>query len=248
MDCSTILNLSWASHFPKGYEPETQRIFRKVLKERDQCIIAGAHQGFFTVLAASLVGPSGKVFAFEPEMDNFMMLMTNTENFDNIWCFNYALGDKNRKAPFYVNADNDGGHALWDVRKFASNVKTIANPESYQIEVKRLDDVMEDKNLERLKLCLFDVEGAEHSLLKGAINTIVDNTVPYIVCEINNPALEICGTSQKELRSYMEMYGYKMYLLEQGGTIEVSNIKDLSLKHEEQEVVFNVLFSRMEPG
>jgi FkbM family methyltransferase len=231
------------------YEPETQRIFNKVLEEGDRCIIAGAHQGLFVTLAASLVGPSGRVYGFEPERENFSLLKENTQYFHypyNIFLYNLALGEVNRKAPFFVNKDNDGGHALFDVRKFAVNVKTIAEPESYTVDVKRLDDVLEDEDLSRLRLCLFDVEGAEHSVLKGAINTITDNEVPYIICEINNPALEQCNTSQKGLRDYMAMYGYKTYLVQIDGVFEIN--KDFVIKQSDYvESVFNVLFSRVGP-
>ena len=47
-----------------NYEPETLRIFDAVLKEGDSVIIAGAHQGFFVLYLAALVGKTGKVYAF----------------------------------------------------------------------------------------------------------------------------------------------------------------------------------------
>ena len=234
--------------FDGSYEPETQRIFRKVLKEGDQCVVAGAHRGFFASLAASMVGPSGQVYAFEPELNNFMELVTNTGEFGNVQRFNFALCDRDRMAPFFINKDNDGGHALFDVRCFKNNVLTMADPQTYEVQVKRLDDVLGDEDMSRLKLCLFDVEGAEHSVLKGAINTITDNNVPYIICEINNPALEKCHTSQKELRSYMAMYGYKTYLIEPHKTTEIAAGSDVMARVDEHtETVFNVLFSRRGP-
>jgi hypothetical protein len=77
---------------------------------------------------------------------------------------------------------------------------------------------------------LFDVEGAEHSLLKGAINTIVDNQVPYIVTEINNGALKMCLTSQMALRSYMSIYGYEVYFLNTESADKIPPGEQISLK------------------
>ena len=112
-----------------NYEPETTRIFDAVLKEGDSVIIAGAHQGYFVSYMANLVGKSGRVFAFEPEPKNFGILSETVKGLDNVEIFNFAIGDKKAKANFYVNSDNDGGHALWDVSTHPSNEKTRANPQ-----------------------------------------------------------------------------------------------------------------------
>ena len=47
-------------------EPEVQAALRSLLREGDTFVDVGAGVGFFTVLAARLVGPSGRVIAFEP--------------------------------------------------------------------------------------------------------------------------------------------------------------------------------------
>jgi FkbM family methyltransferase len=225
------------------YEAGTTRLFHEYLKLGDSCVIAGAHQGYFTTLAASIVGPQGRVYAFEPEPKNFALLQTNTEMFNNVKTYNFALGDKNAKAKLFFNSDNDGGHALWDVEEFSNNTKTRENPSIIEIEVRVLDEVLEDEDVKRLKLCLFDVEGAEHSLLKGAINTIVDHKVPYIITEINNSALDKCHTSQMALRSYLSLYGYRSFFINEGSLEPIPESKEVKIYASENlQTVFNVLF------
>ncbi len=227
------------------YEPETTRLFHEYLTEGDKCVIAGAHKGYFATLAASLVGPKGMVYAFEPEPQNFKDLKENTADYDNVRRFQFALGDKETKARFFFNSDNDGGHALYDVRVYTCNVKSKENPISFEVDVKKLDDVLEDEDLSRLRLVLFDVEGAEHSVLKGAINTIVDNLVPYIITEMNNSGLAQCNTSQMSLRSYMRVYGYEAYLMHDD-RLELMPEKDVAkVKIGDLECVFNVLFKHL---
>jgi FkbM family methyltransferase len=242
---------------PEMYEPGTTKLFHDYLKLGDSCVIAGAHQGYFTSLAASIVGPQGRVYAFEPEPNNFALLKTNTAQFDNVRLYNFALGDRETTAPFFFNSDNDGGHALWDVRLMSGHPMTIENPISFPVEIKRLDDVLEDEDVKRLKLMLFDVEGAEHSLLKGAINTIVDHKVPYIITEINNGALENCQTSQMALRSYMSLYGYKPYFINEDNLALIPANEEVNLymaaggttvlavktNEDDIQVVFNILFN-----
>ena len=227
------------------YEPETTNFFREYLKDGDKCIIAGAHKGYFATLAASLVGPSGMVYGFEPEPINFAALKENTEGLKNVTIFNFALGEKEQKAKFYFNSDNDGGHALYDPRIYVTNVKTHENPISFIVDVKRLDDVLEDEDLSRLKLCLFDVEGAEHSLLKGAINTIVDNQAPYVITEMQNPGMTACGTSQMSVRAYMATYGYTAYLMNEDGIELIDAKKQITIKQDDIEIGFNILFKHL---
>jgi restriction endonuclease S subunit len=130
------------------------------------------------------------------------------------------------------------------------NDKSRDNPIAFEVEIKRLDDVLEDEELSRMKLMLFDVEGAEHSVLKGAINTIVDNRVPNIIAEINNGALNACLSSQMELRSYMGLYGYKTYFVNENDITFIPPTEDIHLKVSSDgevnvENVFNVLFKHL---
>ena len=48
-----------------NYEPVVRHVFQKVLRKGDVCVDVGANVGFMTLLAAGLVGPAGKVYAFE---------------------------------------------------------------------------------------------------------------------------------------------------------------------------------------
>lgn len=49
------------------YEPETEQMFRELLRPGDSFLDVGANEGYFTALAASLVGNTGYVVAVEPQ-------------------------------------------------------------------------------------------------------------------------------------------------------------------------------------
>jgi FkbM family methyltransferase len=230
---------------PATHEPGTVRIFNAVLTAGDCSIIAGAHRGFFASVMAALVGPKGKVFAFEPEPENYKALVETTKDFGNVETFNFALGNKETTAPFYVNSDNDGGHALWDVALHPNNEKTREQRTVLTIEVKTIDGLLGERDLSRLKLLILDAEGAEHAILKGAMNTIVDNDVPYVICEVNAGAMEHCNTSQMGLRGFMSLYGYKGYLILEDRVSEIANTPLVVNGADESGYVFNMLFSRV---
>lgn len=228
-----------------NYEPGTVRIFDAVLREGDQVVIAGAHQGYFAVHCADLVGETGKVFAFEPEPTNREILTKATEGLHNVEVFPYALGDRNMdEVAFYINADNDGGHALWDVSKHPANEKTRESRQVIKAEIRTIDSLFADRDMSRLKLLMLDAEGAEFAILKGAVNTITDYAVPYAICEINPGALEQCQTSQIALRNFMAIYGYRDYLMHDGGVTEAVP-GDIRLQDKTgREYVFNMFFTR----
>ena len=56
------------------YEPEICYFLMRVLQKGDFFIDIGANVGFFTVFGGCLVGETGKVFAFEPDRNNFSAL------------------------------------------------------------------------------------------------------------------------------------------------------------------------------
>jgi hypothetical protein len=62
------------------YEPETTAVFLSLITDGDVVVDLGAHVGYYTLLAARRVGPEGRVFAFEPNPDNFRLLVKNIES------------------------------------------------------------------------------------------------------------------------------------------------------------------------
>jgi FkbM family methyltransferase len=226
----------------EGYEPETVRVFNAVLKNGDHVVVCGAHQGYFVSTCSKLVG-DGRVYGFEPEPTNFSILQKKCINLPNVELYNYALGKESETTKFYINSDNDGGHALWNPAENLSNIKTIENPQVIDVRVSTLDDFFDKKDV-RLKLLMLDAEGSEYNIILGGMNTIVEMNVPYIICEINNFALYNCKSSQMTLRRYLKMYGYTGYLMTPDKLEDLPEY-ELDIKTVTGEsVVFNILFSR----
>ena len=59
-------------------------IIKRNVKKNDVVIDLGAHIGYYTLMMAKLVGESGKVFAFEPEPRNLVLLKKNIK----VNCYN----------------------------------------------------------------------------------------------------------------------------------------------------------------
>lgn len=93
------------------WEEHTTRIIRESLKPGDRFVDCGAHIGWFSIVGSKAVGPTGKVFAFEPWKGNYEILEENLRlnGCHNVIASNLPLWSSNArllvKAP---PSDNSG--------------------------------------------------------------------------------------------------------------------------------------------
>lgn len=222
------------------YESETANLIGSVLRPGDAFIDVGAHVGYFTMLASALVGPQGSVFAFEPDNTNYAHLLDHIDvnHAENVRPFHMAVGARAGVTEFFVNADNDGGHALWEVGRHPFNEKSRQNSVSRKVFVTTLDEMFGD-GIPNLKAMKIDAEGAEFAIMIGARGLISGQHVPFIIMEINRFGLESMGTSEQQLRSAMAALGYETWLLQPGQTQAQRLMEDQQVQ---TDCVFNVLF------
>ncbi|MEB3826064.1 FkbM family methyltransferase [Phormidium sp. CCY1219] len=233
------------SYFSQGqfYEPAETKLLQRVLTPGDTFIDIGAHIGYYSLIAALLVGENGQVFSVEPNAININWIRHHiaANQLENIEIFPTVLGGENKAVEFFINADNDGGHALWDVGLHKINKKSRLNPQTETLQMSTLDDLLKDKPLNSLKLIKIDAEGAEYQILQGAENTLFRSGVPYVICEINRFALQKMGTSETQLRELMGAMGYTPYLLRN----EAPHLVKLSPdRYYNSPYVFNLVFAR----
>ncbi|MCL2925562.1 MAG: FkbM family methyltransferase [Trichodesmium sp. MAG_R04] len=227
------------------YESEIFQLIFRFLEENDCFIDIGAHIGYYSVLAAKIVGSKGKVFAFEPELSNYQKTLENItlNHLNNIKLFNLAVGSETKETQIFFNQDNDGGHALWDVGKHPFNKKSLNNQIMQNTQLSTLDNILSQAgNITNLKIIKIDTEGAELDVIKGAVNTIGKYNVPYIICEINRFGLQQMGTNETELREFMNSLGYETYLLTSNSSNQL--VKLPIGNYYQTSHVFNVLFTR----
>jgi FkbM family methyltransferase len=144
------------------YSESEATIFRRVLRPGAVAVEVGANLGAHTVLLARLVGPSGRVLAFEPQRVVFQTLCANValNHLTNVDCRHAAAG----RAPGelfvpaidYHRDNNYGGVGLGEYR------------EGERVPVVTLDGFA----LAECALLKVDVEGMEADVLAGATATI----------------------------------------------------------------------------
>jgi FkbM family methyltransferase len=185
-------------------EPETVRFMLRALREGDVAVDAGANVGFFTVLMAKLVGPTGKVIAYEPAGNNVRKLERNVKLncLGNVTLHPQPLWSSEAEVTLHLSADS-GANAL------APNSNTLG------AQVMRSMTLSELTQMPRL--IKLDVEGAEEHVLRGAGDFL--QVIPYIVCELNQDALVTFDCSQASLRRYMSLQGRDCFILHDDGAL-----------------------------
>jgi FkbM family methyltransferase len=224
------------------YEPEVSYFFTNVLQPGDTVVDVGAHIGYYSLLAGRCVGPTGRVFAFEPEPTNYRRLRDHLvqNGLREVQSFNVALGSSPRAAEMYFNSDNDGGHAFWDVARHELCTRTREDGKRLTVEVVVLDHVLAGLPAgQGPRLIKIDAEGMEYEILKGSLRTILGHGVPFIICEVNRFALAELGASEGQMRQFMRLIGYRVSLLKPDG----SGLQPLADdEYYDSEGVFNILF------
>jgi FkbM family methyltransferase len=236
---NTILRYLATGRF---YEPDVSEVFLKVLREGDTVIDIGGNSGFFTMLAAALVGPTGRVVSFEPDPVNCARLRRNIEvnAFGHVTLIEQPAVDLAGPVDFFINSDDSGGNALWDPAQFPGNVRSQATPRVMTVEGTTIDAEVERLGLSRVKLLKVDTEGADHTVLRGARRLLAGGGVPFVVSELHEFGLHRMGSSQHAFREHMANAGYQSFMLYYNGSLPRLVPPGTAIQ---TKVICNILFS-----
>ena len=159
-----------------NYELMFRRILREVLGPGDVYIDGGANLGFLTLFASRCVGPTGKVFAFEPMPPTAARLEETIalNSLANVELKACAVWDSAITTKMYWFADADSGSVSLGKRE------DLQVEQEFNVPAVRIEDVV-DRPVKAIKL---DVEGAELAALRGAEN-LLKSSRPHILMELN---------------------------------------------------------------
>ncbi len=84
-------------------EREEIDFLKRVVKPGMVVLDIGANIGFYTRIFSKLVGKEGRVYAFEPERNNYRNLKKLCRDLNNVTLNNVAVGEKNGKIKLYLS-------------------------------------------------------------------------------------------------------------------------------------------------
>lgn len=178
-----------------SYEIHKRRAFEREIKPQMVVFDIGANVGFYSILAAHLVGEEGKVYAFEPLNRNIEFIRRHAllNEMENIEAFEAAVSDQSGEAFFDLGVSIATGH--------------LSETGSIKVPLVRLDDLVSTGDILPADIMKVDVEGAEYAALQGAQKLIEDHR-PTIFLDTHGR--DVHDLTIKLLASY----GYQFEILD----------------------------------
>ncbi len=184
-------------------EPAIQDAFAELVPAGGVVWDVGANVGFYTLIAARLVGEAGRVVAFEPLPENQRAIRRNVALNDlaNVELVAVALSDAEGEAELQLHGDPTW--AKLDTHADTSFKRDSAVAGSVRVSVTTLDAQLQ--RLPAPALVKMDIEGAEVAALRGA-GRLLGEVRPAIVCELH-------GTNAAVVDA-LEAHGYAVSTVE----------------------------------
>lgn len=175
------MRLDWESR--KGFvfgtwETKVVEAICRLVQPGQVALDIGAHVGYFTLLLAKQVGPSGRVMAFEPNPRIFEILQENVtlNGYRNVTLDNTAVADRT----------GTGTLTLYRRLPLAGRDSTVpgaAPGAGIEVPMVRLDDYFAPPGV-RVDFLKIDIEGAESLALDG-MSGILQRDHPTLVIELH---------------------------------------------------------------
>ncbi len=163
----------------KEREPELLYILRKEISSSMTCMDLGANIGYITLLMADLVGPTGLVYAVEPDPFNFEFLKMNVDingysKIVKLDCI--AISNKVGEIDFFP------GKTASNLGSLSQHKKTTSTP--IKVKTDTLSNYFKERTFP--SLIKMDIEGAEVLVLEGLFKTVSTEKVPCkIIMELH---------------------------------------------------------------
>ena len=185
------------------HEKMLTNLIKKEIHSGDVVLDIGAHIGYYTLQFANLVGPTGKVYAFEPEPKNFELLKKNVQinKHDNVVLIQKIVSDKDGIVEFFISKFDSIGNKLFKSNEAGSSIK---------IESTTLDEYFKDlkKKIDFIKM---DIQGGEGKAILGMKNLLKENKNLKIIQEWWPDALKQNHANPEDHLKFLRHIGYKFY-------------------------------------
>ncbi len=195
---------AWYGRRTDEHDLEMRFVRDEMLRGGDVVIEVGAHHGNDTVLLSRWVGPTGRVFAFEPLADNVEAIKRNLglNGIENVEVIRAALGAN--EGTVAMAADSNS-HVVIDSRDAPRSGRGDTG-----VSLVSIDSFCATHGLVP-DLIKIDVEGFEFEVLKGAQRTLRDHR-PALQIEVHGDQLHRYGTHASALWDLVDAEGYELWL------------------------------------
>lgn len=164
----------------RRYEPHVIAVFRRRLRPGAVVVDVGANAGYYSLYAASRIGTTGRVIAFEPGSSSCQLLRQSCAHngFTHVEVHECAASD----------VEGMVGYGMDDSNGRISHDRT--SEASMQVRAVTLDRAL--SGVPRVDIVKIDVEGAEARVLRG-MRGILERDHPEIFVEFSPAGLRLAS-------------------------------------------------------
>lgn len=188
------------------YEQGVTRAVQRLVQPGDAVVDVGANIGYYALMMASLVGPAGRVIAFEPHApaSRYLVESLKLNGYTNVQLLRVCLGSRN-------------GRIYFDPKTLRGRCASSEDGSELTVEVRRFDDLVDELGLvDRISLVKVDVEGGEMDVVRGMYATLLTQR-PHLLIEIHPGMLREQGEDPQELTHMLTESGYSLEPLDSWG-------------------------------
>jgi FkbM family methyltransferase len=199
-----------------AYDRTLHAALERFVKPGMTCLDVGANIGDATLHMARLVGPSGRVHAFEPAPSPSARLREHVaaNHFqDRVTIHMLALSDREGTARFSfapAAVENQGMGSL------VSNDIEVVSMQT-DVPLQTLDAFVETNDIASIGLVKIDIQGGETMFFRGAAQAL-RRFKPPLLLEVGSHELAAIGSNARELLRLVESLGYRVHHLGQDGS------------------------------
>ena len=194
-------------------------LFKKELEKGMNVLDIGANIGWYTLIAAKVIGEKGKVYAFEPEPNNCNLLRKNvqTNSLQNVIIEQKAVTNRCGHIKLFLNPENFGDHRIYD----------DSDRGSIDIECVALDSYFMNR-YEKIDVIKMDIQGAEMFAILGMDTMLKANNKLRMFVEFAPFLLRKNGFSPETFLRRLKNYGFEIYVInDQKRAIELMDINKI---------------------
>lgn len=158
------------------HEPVASSLYSRLLSEGDVVLDVGSNLGYYMAIASRAIGPSGQIWAFEPDPELWKVASKNAMTLSCkavVW--NMAVADRTGVATFYRSAMPN-----WGTLNYSPYLRPV---DSTEVDCVRLDDLCARQRI-RPTVIRMDIEGGEVAALAGA-RAVLEEYCPKLFIEIH---------------------------------------------------------------
>lgn len=166
----------------------------------------GIYMGYYTALFARLVGPQGRVVAFEADPRNLARAKEHIalNGFPNVQFIHAAIGAPVGQTEFILsdntNSHLPGAYVGATREEYARDVERVDG--RIRVRCLSLDEAYQEEALPPPDLIKIDIDGAEKEALPHAY-TLAENRRPLILLELHNPECDAAAWEFAQKTGYL---------------------------------------------